>query len=684
MKIAKGLFLVMLVFATVAMAQYPRVTIQQIQTVPLGRDSSFMAGDTVVTGGQVVAGTGLFYAGTGVTFYIESPEAGQFSGIMVYDPSPQGVPPLVPGDSILVTAWVHEYGWSGPPAPFVTHTELEVLPGQFDYRLFGMPEPNPEVITASVIDSSQDHGQFVGEPYESVFTRINNLVCDTVYLYGSQATWICHDSTGTCCVREASDSINGFQPDPGTRFEFVQGVIYHRFGAYMLQPRYMRDMPLAAGAPIISNVQNIPRFPLVNDLVTLSANVYDDSQVDTVRLFYRINNGSWSNVPMTNGGGNIYTFQLPSPQVGWKVDYYIHAVDDSNLARNNPYEAPNSFYGYVVQQPRVMTIAEARIDENFDFVPDKKDTAAILTGIAVSPNFSNTTTNFFMQQGNAGIEVYFDSLINVTPGDSITVNGIIGQSNGDAEISLYYSNRLVNNGSGHLPETTLVNCAQLRDTVGESNEGKLIRINNVKIVPTPNGWPVYGANANMTIVQGPDSATLFISQWTDIDGQIQQDSMTSIVGVLNQHDLYSPYSGYYEFEPRYYSDFTWGAAVGCHYTPGDINGNHSVNGVDIVYAVNYLKGTGPVPPVDCGGICPEVSPFFAAGDVNGNCAFNGIDITFFVRFLKGQVPSLLNCTDCPPAPLAGPAGAPMAPTVIRPAVVPSLKSNSISHSRSSE
>jgi hypothetical protein len=88
---------------------------------------------------------------------------------------------------------------------------------------------------------------------------------------------------------------------------------------------------------------------------------------------------------------------------------------------------------------------------------------------------------------------------------------------------------------------------------------------------------------------------------------------------------------------------------GCAYTPGDINGNHSVNGVDIVYAVNYLKG-GPAPPVDCYPACPLTpNPFYAAGDVNGNCAFNGIDVTFFVRYLKGQVPSLLSCPDCPPA-----------------------------------
>ena len=106
---------------------------------------------------------------------------------------------------------------------------------------------------------------------------------------------------------------------------------------------------------------------------------------------------------------------------------------------------------------------------------------------------------------------------------------------------------------------------------------------------------------------------------------------------------------------------------GCYYTPGDINGNNAVNGIDIVYAVNYFKGTGPNPPVDCSGICAEQSPFYAAGDVNGNCAFNGIDITFFVGYLKGQHPNLLYCSDCPPAERA-----PSAPAV-EPIRAPVLK-----------
>jgi len=90
--------------------------------------------------------------------------------------------------------------------------------------------------------------------------------------------------------------------------------------------------------------------------------------------------------------------------------------------------------------------------------------------------------------------------------------------------------------------------------------------------------------------------------------------------------------------------------TGCDYVAGDINGDGSANGIDVVYGVSYLKGGG-APRVDCGapvGPCPQASPFYAAGDVNGGCSFNGVDITYFVAYLKGLQPMIQWCEDCPP------------------------------------
>ena len=85
----------------------------------------------------------------------------------------------------------------------------------------------------------------------------------------------------------------------------------------------------------------------------------------------------------------------------------------------------------------------------------------------------------------------------------------------------------------------------------------------------------------------------------------------------------------------------------CPDMPGDVNSNGQVNGMDILYFLNWGRG-GPPPPDSC-DCPPRPFPFYAAADVNGNCAINGIDITFFVAYFKGGNPVLLYCPDCPPA-----------------------------------
>jgi len=59
------------------------------------------------------------------------------------------------------------------------------------------------------------------------------------------------------------------------------------------------------------------------------------------------------------------------------------------------------------------------------------------------------------------------------------------------------------------------------------------------------------------------------------------------------------------------------------YYPGDADNSGVVNGIDVIYLVNYFKGTNPPP-----------DPYLG-GDSNGDCWVNGPDITYLVRYLKG-------------------------------------------------
>jgi hypothetical protein len=65
---------------------------------------------------------------------------------------------------------------------------------------------------------------------------------------------------------------------------------------------------------------------------------------------------------------------------------------------------------------------------------------------------------------------------------------------------------------------------------------------------------------------------------------------------------------------------------------GDVNASGRIDGLDVVYLVNYLKG-GPPPP----------APLLRA-DCNGDCLVNGSDVLFFLEYFRGgPVPHRGNC-----------------------------------------
>jgi len=74
------------------------------------------------------------------------------------------------------------------------------------------------------------------------------------------------------------------------------------------------------------------------------------------------------------------------------------------------------------------------------------------------------------------------------------------------------------------------------------------------------------------------------------------------------------------------------AYTGPSYIPGDANNSGDVNGLDVLFLVSYLKGTGPPP-----------DPYLG-GDANGTCTVNGLDVTYLVSFFKGGDPPFAgNC-----------------------------------------
>jgi len=107
------------------------------------------------------------------------------------------------------------------------------------------------------------------------------------------------------------------------------------------------------------------------------------------------------------------------------------------------------------------------------------------------------------------------------------------------------------------------------------------------------------------------------SAFTGADGHIYYFEARTYDLAGNQE----PFSGIAESQTEVDTSYT-----GPTFLPGDANNSGAVNGLDVVYLVNYLKGYGPPP-----------DPYLA-GDANGSCTVNGLDVTYLISYFKGGDP----------------------------------------------
>lgn len=94
------------------------------------------------------------------------------------------------------------------------------------------------------------------------------------------------------------------------------------------------------------NMLYIKHYPLFNnqnitDSTRISAEIKALSGQslisDSVLLYYRINHGTWQNLPLYAAGNDLFETSLPSLQSGDEVDYYIFAKDQSGHREKHPY-----------------------------------------------------------------------------------------------------------------------------------------------------------------------------------------------------------------------------------------------------------------------------------------------------------------------------------------------------------
>jgi hypothetical protein len=100
--------------------------------------------------------------------------------------------------------------------------------------------------------------------------------------------------------------------------------------------------------PAIGEVTKAPVIPGKGDAIIVNAVVTDATSLSAVKLFYRLNGGSFISVSMTLTTNNIYGGTIPATGADATVEYYVEAKNTADKTTLSPADAPTSLYSFII------------------------------------------------------------------------------------------------------------------------------------------------------------------------------------------------------------------------------------------------------------------------------------------------------------------------------------------------
>ena len=219
-----------------------------------------------------------------------------------------------------------------------------------------------------------------------------------------------------------------------------------------------------------------------------------------------------------------------------KVAYVVHFTGMHKMVSKLTPGMPNT------------PIADVKVDNDGDFVPDRLGETFEVQGIVNSINYSGSGTQYFIQDTSAGINLYSGSTQwNLNIGDEVLVKGSLTQYRGLTEIE---PEEIWIMSTGNVIEPLKIKLAD----VGETLESQLVRVDSVWLVD-PTRWPAEGKNGSVYVTDGTDTVKVFIDRDSDLDGWVPPQSLMNMIGIVDQYTKNTPPNDGYELRGRLRSDF---------------------------------------------------------------------------------------------------------------------------------
>ncbi|MFN7119791.1 MAG: DUF5689 domain-containing protein [Saprospiraceae bacterium] len=179
--------------------------------------------------------------------------------------------------------------------------------------------------------------------------------------------------------------------------------------------------------------------------------------------------------------------------------------------------------------------------------PDSLNRKVEVRGIAYGVNlrgFNNGLQFTIIENDGDGIGVFSTTKTfgyTVTQGDSLVIRGTVDFFNGLTQIVPDTLFRIAQNNMLIAP--TLV------DTLNESTESRLVRINGLTLV-MPSQWTNMGNGFNVDVTNGTRNFQIRIDNDVDLFGQPVPTGRFDIIGIGGQFDNSSPFTSGYQIIPR--------------------------------------------------------------------------------------------------------------------------------------
>ena len=495
-------------------AQYPVVTIQQVQQVSAAdlmacNDSSSLLGDTVIVRGVVVtdgkaAGTNKSLSQAqgddSQNIWIKD-STGAFSGLDVFGPRVSannlGIQNFLMGDSIEIEGVIAVY-----------RSETEIVPLKATLKGTASQAIAPIAVSVGDLnDNMQVNKVVTGEQYEGVYVEFHDVTVSAVSFFSSntRVSFSVQDANGNTI--NVSDRFlvqrlpaNGgtfTAPTVGTRYDTLRGLILHSGNGclgtgrgYELHPFDDSDYVLRAGtsAPLISNIVRDQQVPTGMQDLRVQATIQDvDGTVTGAELKYAVGTGNFITAAMNNVSGNTWEGIIPMSAFGDGdlVKYYLCATDNDMLTACQP-NVPN------MRDPLFFTARASGQLSIYDvqFTPYTNGNSPYagqtvsLTGIVTASAEPGNLGTVFMQDPNnirwAGIQLTGNqALANLKVGEEVSVTGDVIENFGYTILSNITIVNVISSGHTIVPiEVNPMDFSMYDFSLNEPYEGMLVALKN--------------------------------------------------------------------------------------------------------------------------------------------------------------------------------------------------------------